>query len=214
MELQYLTALWHRHVIDPLRQRWDTIRFNVRQWFERQASAIVVAFFRWALDKYSVQKVIADQFSGSTPMCRVMRDSVSGYVDNITVDVTDVDGLDRHIDDYIDGHEIHADSIEGFEKAVEDVIKDTDIDVGNIDGLDEAIKDEVANCVKETMQEQELDEDSINDKIKDAVAEHLKVALDSQEFDAANVNDLDVALRQTLEQMIRRGELVLTLQLS
>lgn len=93
-------------------------------WFAVYAEKAVTAFFRWALSKYAIQQVIADTFSGSTPMCRVLRDAINSA--QITVDADDVHGLDRAIDEEVDRalSSDHREFTQAVNSAVEEYLQE------------------------------------------------------------------------------------------
>ena len=85
---------------------------------EAKRDRALIEMVRRALSLPAVQQAIADTFSGSTPMCFVLRQAIESGVEehgrnNVSAD--DIDGLDKYIENYL----------EEFKKeAMDDTIKE------------------------------------------------------------------------------------------
>src|SRR5262245_6708837 len=123
---------WQMFIANPvhrLRSCYDDARAKVRRRWNDWLDKKVTAFFAWAIEKPSVQRVIANEFSGGTPMCRVMRDTIASYVDHNQpeIDANDVDGLDTAIrdaiNDALNGYVVKAEDVDGLDDLVKDAIR-------------------------------------------------------------------------------------------
>jgi hypothetical protein len=111
------------------------------EWFERQ----LAAFIRWAISKRAVQEAIAEQFSGATPMCRVLKDAIDSAVDGLEVPTP-----------------------RDIEEAVDSALQHFEIDCENVKGLDS----EIANAVDQAVEDDDRVK-AIVDNVCETIAERI-----------------------------------------
>lgn len=111
------------------------LRQRLSVWWFRKVSWALASIVGWALSRREVQQVIADAFSGQTPMCKVLREAVDDR--EVSVDADDIVGLSGAIDNALEHLEIDAENVNGLSKEIEAHLEELTDDlieqvVGNI----------------------------------------------------------------------------------
>jgi len=177
-----------------VRDKTDQIKSRIKNKAKIKTTAMLVAFFEWALDKRGVQQAIAAQLSNSTtPLCRVLNDAVQQNMTDISVNADDVEGLDRYIEDAISEADIDASCIRGFDRAINEAIENAEIEADKVSGLE--------GMIDEMLKEHKIDADNIeglDTAVRDCITNDMRNADLSK--------DLTTAVRDILATDFRENE--------
>lgn len=119
---------------------------NLGRMFADWRDQQIARFVGWVLSKRAVQQVIADQFRGETPMCRVMERAAEMAAQR-SIQADDVEGLDRYIEDALNHLEIEAENVKGLDSeisnAVDQAFEDDDRVKAVVDNVCETIAERI-----------------------------------------------------------------------
>lgn len=128
---------------------------TVRLFVMRKLGDVGYAVFAFLIRRHDVQQVIVEQFlDNATPMCGALRQAVDSAVESaingINIDASEVNGLDRAIEEVFESNLRDIDlssDVRGFDEAVERVVNGMDTD-DIIENVVESITDAMRNATK------------------------------------------------------------------
>ncbi len=100
--------------------------------YARKRDSVLRSIVRWFFSKRLVQEELVNVFSGNTPMCRLVFNTLEDAMRGITVDVDNVEGMERYI-----GHQM------------DDALRDFNVDADNVEGLDKYLEEQLESLQEE-----------------------------------------------------------------
>lgn len=120
---------------------------DLRKRAQTRREQMLLALVKEAIKIPAVQRAIADEFAGGTPMCRVLDDAVNNKMDRIEVKADDVDGFEAEVEEclgrYFSGENFTIDSeqINDLDDALDKYLDD------KMDDLVSNVVDEIARRI-------------------------------------------------------------------
>jgi hypothetical protein len=180
------------------------LKVKAQKWLSNKIDNAVASVFEWALAKPAVQYAIADKFSGSTAMCRVLRDAIEHGIEDHGIDADNVEGLDSYVNEALENFEVDADNVKGleqmvnvtFEEMISEALDSHEVEAKDVVNLDAFITEQLEGL--------EVEAENVKGLERAIDEAHVEAF---QAFTPDNIVGLDVAVRNIITENLQHGDL-------